>query len=205
MTDSAFQQRTIQICRGRSDNETRGKENAMTMVTGLFKDKHDAECACRAVTELGYDRDDINVVTSSDEPQRYGPGPSPTVADSGHVQEQTAADHGVPAGSKLGGPMGGTLSTVAPPVAALGVLLIPGIALVAGPVALALAAAGAVSVAGGLVWLLAEWGIPGTRIKQYQDGIRAGGILLGVKARSETDARRIQQLWRDGGGEHVHS
>ena len=59
-------------------------------------------------------------------------------------------------------PVGGTMGTIAPVLAALGtLLLIPGLGLVAaGPVAIALTAAGAVGVAGGLIGALTQWGVP---------------------------------------------
>ena len=101
--------------------------------------------------------------------------------------------------------MGGTVATLAPVVAAVGVLLIPGFGIVAGPVAIALAAASATGVAVGLMGILTNWGIPDSRVEQYEVGIRAGGILLGVKAHSDADALQIQQRWQESGGEHVHS
>jgi hypothetical protein len=48
-------------------------------------------------------------------------------------------------------------------------------------------------------------GIPDARIKQYEVGLHAGGILLGVKARSDTDALQIRQRWQESGGEQVHA
>jgi hypothetical protein len=101
--------------------------------------------------------------------------------------------------------MGGTVGTLAPIVAAVGVLLIPGLGIVAGPLAIALAAAGTVGVAGGIVGALTHWGIPSSRISEYEAGILAGGVLLGVKTKSESDAGKIQQRWQEQGGEYVHS
>jgi len=176
----------------------------MTMVTGLFKDQQGAERACQAVVAMGYESSDINVLMSAEARQRYFPAQNPTVADSGSQEEKTAAGNS-PVSNKLGGPMGGSMATLAPIVAAMGVLLIPGLGLVAGPVALALAAAGAVGMAGGIVGILTNWGMPSSRIKEYEEGILAGGILLGVKARSDSDARQIQQLWQENGGEYVHA
>jgi hypothetical protein len=52
---------------------------------------------------------------------------------------------------------------------------------------------------------LLKWGIPESRAEQYEAGVRAGRILLGVQARSEADAMQIQRRWQDNGGEHVHA
>ena len=180
----------------------------MTMVTGLFKDKDSAELAFQSVVDLGYDKSDINVVMSDEVRQRYFLAHNPTSDDPGttDLEEKTAAaDINNPANNTWGGPVGGTMGTLAPVVAAVGVLLIPGFGLVAGPVAIALAAAAATGVAIGLMGVLMNWGIPDSRVEKYEAGLRAGGILLGVKAHSDADARQIRQRWKESGGEHVHS
>ena len=179
----------------------------MTMVTGLFKDKDSAERAFQSVIDLSYDKSDINVVMSDEVRQRYFLAHNPTTAHPGttDLEEKAAADTSNSASNSLGGPVGGTVATLAPVVAAVGVLLIPGFGIVAGPVAIALAAASATGVAVGLMGILTNWGIPDSRVEQYEVGIRAGGILLGVKAHSDADALQIQQRWQESGGEHVHS
>jgi hypothetical protein len=105
-----------------------------------------------------------------------------------------------PKGADLGGPTGGTLGTLAPVVAAVGTaVLIPGLVF-AGPIAIALTAAGAVGIAGGLIGALKDWGIPQNRVREYDTAVRGGAILLGVKARSAEDAERLEQQWRAEGG-----
>jgi uncharacterized membrane protein len=79
-------------------------------------------------------------------------------------------------------------------------LLVPGL-VIAGPVAQALAAAGAAAVAGGLIGALHDWGIPNDRIDSYEAAIKAGGILLGVKARTEDEAQVIERQWKAIGAE----
>jgi hypothetical protein len=51
---------------------------------------------------------------------------------------------------------------------------------------------------------LSDWGIPEERAKQYEIGVRDGGILMGVKTRSEEDARHFKQQWEAIGGQHVY-
>lgn len=180
----------------------------MTMVTGLFKDKDRAELAFQSVVDLGYDKSDVNVVMSDEVRQRCFLAGTPTAGDPGttDLEEKAAeADINNPANSTWGGPMGGTVGTLAPVVAAVGVLLIPGVGIVAGPVAMALAASAATGVAIGLMGILMNWGIPDSRVEPYEVGLRAGGILLGVKANSDADAVQIRQRWQECGGEHVHS
>ena len=180
----------------------------MTMVTGLFKDKDSAELAFQRVVDLGYDKSDVNVIMSEGVRQRYFLARAPAASDPGTTEleeKATARDINNPANNTWGGPVGGTVGTLAPVVAAVSVLMIPGFGMVAGPVAIALAASAATGVAIGLMGVFMNWGIPDSRIEQYEAGLRAGGILLGVKARSDADVLRIKQLWLESGGEHVHA
>ncbi len=169
----------------------------MTMVTGLFKDKDSAELAFQSVVDLGYDKSDINVVMSDEVRRRLTGTPD--------LEEAAAADANNSANETWGGPVGGTVGTLAPVVAAVGVLLIPGFGVVAGPIAIALAASAATGVAIGLMAMLVNWGIPDSRVKHYEAGLRAGGIVLGVKAHSDADALQIRQRWQGRGAEHVDS
>jgi hypothetical protein len=89
---------------------------------------------------------------------------------------------------------------------AVGVLALPGLGLVlAGPFAVALAAAGTAGLAVGLVGALSDWGIPEERAKQYETGIHDGGILMGVRSRSDDDAQYFVQQWKAIGAQHLHS
>jgi hypothetical protein len=167
------------------------------MVTGLFKDGQSAELGYQVVSQRGYDTADINVVMSDDTRKRYF---------SGDRQIDTELGSKAAEGGELGSPIGGTIGTILPIVVAVGLLAIPGLGWVAaGPVAVALAGAGAAGVAFGLIAALSDWGIPEERAQQYEVGIRDGGILMGVKPRSDEDARLFEQQWKASGGQYVHS
>jgi len=167
------------------------------MVTGLFKDSEGIERAYEVVSQRGYGTADINVVMSDDTRRRYF---------SDDRQINIALGRKVEEGGELGGPMGGTIGTIIPVLIAAGVVALPGLSLVlAGPVAVALAAAGTAGLAFGLIGALSDWGIPEQRAKQYETGIHDGGILMGVRARSDEDARHFEQQWKAIGGQHVHS
>lgn len=106
-----------------------------TMVTGLFKDSKSAERGYQAVSQRGYDTAEINVVMSDDTRKRYFSGDRQIDTDMG----SKAAE-----GGELGGPIGGTIGTIIPIIVVAGLLAIPGLGWVAaGPVAVALVAAGA--------------------------------------------------------------
>jgi hypothetical protein len=174
------------------------------VVTGLFNSRDGAECAYRSAVELGYETSDINVVMSDATREQFLPRERRADTElSGKVTEPTTGSTKL--ADELGGPTGGAMGTIAPVLAAVGTLvLIPGIAF-AGPIAVALAAAGAVGLAGGLIGALTNWGIPEDRIHQYETGIRGGGILLGVKPRCVGDARELGRRWKACGAELVHS
>jgi hypothetical protein len=83
-------------------------------------------------------------------------------------------------------------------------IALPGIGLViAGPIAAALAGAGAGGATGGVIGALIGVGIPEHRAKVYDAGLRSGGILLGVEAKSDEDADKLEKLLEDMGADHV--
>ena len=86
-----------------------------------------------------------------------------------------------------GSAVGATLATI---VAVGTTLLLPGLGLViTGPLAAGIAGAGAGGVTAGLVGALIRWGIPEDRAKKLEQEIADDGILIGVKPRTDGDAR----------------
>jgi hypothetical protein len=168
-----------------------------TMVTGLFKDRDSAERAYRSVSDRGYNASDVNLAMSDDTRKRYF-----STASAATELGNKAAE-----GAGVGGAIGGTVGAIAAAIAAVGTsLVIPGLGLViAGPAAAALAGAGAGAAAGGIIGALVGWGIPEERIKHYESGIKEGGIVMGVKPRSEQDAKYFAEEWKKNKGEHVYS
>lgn len=168
------------------------------VVTGLFNDRDSAERAYQSVTSHGYDNNDVNLVMSDETRKKHF-----ARVDAAQTELGTRAAEG----AGVGGAIGGTLGAIAAAVAAVGTsLVIPGLGLViAGPLAAGIAGAGAGGAAGGLVGALIGWGIPEERVKRYESGIRSGGILLGVKARSDEDAKYFQQEWERNKGTEIYA
>ena len=169
------------------------------IVTALFDDAAGVERAFSAALALGYQSSEISLLLSDQTRRRlFGHGQvSEPVADRAAESTQYGASKEAAA---LGGPSGGTAGTLAPAAAAIGAaLLVPNLVF-AGPIAIALAAAGAVGVAGGALGALAHWGIPKHRVEDYEQYVRNGSILIGVKPRSEDDVPRLEQEWRAAGG-----
>ena len=172
-------------------------------VIALFRSRHDAECAFDVALAQGIEAANINLVMSDETRTRDFPADRP--ADTGLADKAAEGAPDESGSGVLGGPVGGTVGTIAPVVAAVGVAtLLPGLGLVlAGPVAAAVTAAGAVAVAGGLMGAAANWGIPKNRIEELEASIRGGGILLGVSPRTTEEASEIQRLWRACGAARV--
>ena len=174
------------------------------VIAALFTDRGSAERAFRCVEELGYDPSDINVIMSKETREReFGGAPQTDLGK----KAMDSADGDSKAAKELGGPTGGTLGTAAPVIAAIGAaVLVPGIGLLAaGPIAVALTAATAVGVAGGLVAALTNWGVPRSRLEEYEGAIRKGAILLGVQPRSSDDIAQLTRCWQNNGGRLIHS
>ena len=167
------------------------------LVTGLFRDRDSAERAYQSVSDRGYGKEDVNLVMSDDTRKRH-------FSSDGSVE--TELGNKAAAGAGIGGAIGGSLGAIAAAVAAVGTsIALPGIGLViAGPLAAAIAGAGAGAATGGILGALIGWGMPEERVKEYDEGIKSGGILMGVRPRNDEDAAHFEKSWKDNSGEHVY-
>ena len=167
-------------------------------VTGLYATPEAASRAYEGLTtKHGYKASDVNVVMSEDTRQRHF----------GDVKAGTELSHGTKAaeglgkGAAIGGGVGAALAAI---FAVGSSLAIPGLGLVvAGPIAAALAGGGAGAATGGLIGALVGAGIPEDRVKDYEAGIKDGGILIGTKYRDEDHARELEREYTSHGGTHV--
>jgi hypothetical protein len=162
------------------------------LVTGLFKNRIAAEAAVDAILKRGYTRDDISVMMSD-----------ATHSKEFALQARTHAADGAGIGGALGGVVGAVLAAI---VAVGSTIFLPGLNFViAGPIAAALAGAGAGAATGGVIGALIGAGIPEYRAKVYESGLRSGGILIGVEAKSDEDVDKLEELLEAVGGEHVRT
>ena len=166
------------------------------MVTGLFPDRDSAERAYGSMVERGYGQDDINLIMSDETRKKH------FAVDDRETELGNKALKGAGTGAAIGGTVGATLAAIA----AIGTTLaLPGLGLlVAGPIAAALAGAGAGGATGGLIGALIGAGIPEERVKHYEEGIKKGGIMMGVTPRSDDDAAYFEENWKKHRGEQVY-
>src|SRR5262245_37910116 len=188
-------------CRRRLWTETLRKGLPMAqqrkkMVTGVFRDRYDAERAFDYRHTAGYLDSEVNVLMSDRTRASYYPGQQHERYEAG-----TMATEGMGVGGAIGTAVGATLAAVA----AIGTsIAIPGLGLVvAGPLAAALAGGGAGAVAGGLVGALVGWGIPEQNAEAYSAALREGGVVLGVVPRNNDDASAIKDEFQKLNGDNV--
>jgi hypothetical protein len=165
-------------------NETSNK----LLVTGVFKDRASVESAYKDAVARGYNPNDINVVMSDDTRKKYFTNADGVVAELGDKSME---------GMALGGALGGTVVGIASAIAAIGsAIVLPGVGLVlVGPLAAGLVGAGAGSIAGGLIGALVGCGIPEAHVKEYENTVKSGGIVMTVHPRSEQDSRDLTGQW----------
>ncbi|HEX7997462.1 MAG TPA: hypothetical protein VF528_03510 [Pyrinomonadaceae bacterium] len=175
---------------------TGSAEGRSRLVTGMFRDRESAERAYGSLSSRGYSKDDVNLLMSDETRKKH-------FTDDGRETELgNKALEGAGTGAAIGGTVGATLAAIA----AIGTsVALPGIGLiVAGPLAAALAGAGAGGATGGIIGALIGAGIPEERVKHYETGLKEGGIVMGVNARSDEDAEYFENDWRSNRGEHVY-
>ncbi|HEX8162239.1 MAG TPA: hypothetical protein VF538_10230 [Pyrinomonadaceae bacterium] len=183
-----------------ADTTTGATPGRSRMVTGLFRDRESAESAYGSLTGRGYGQDDVNLMMSDKTRDTYFAGDKDKKDGATDLGDKAWEDAGK--GAAIGGGVGATIAALA----AIGTTLaLPGLGLlIAGPLAAGIAGAGAGGLTGGLIGALVGHGIPEDRAKEYDEGVRNGGILMGVNARSDEDAEYFENQFRTHRGEGVY-
>lgn len=155
-------------------------------VVGLFRNQVDAERAINRLKQAGFSEDQIGVA----------------MRDRGRQQE-LVEDTGpqVAEGAATGAVSGGVLGGVIGLLAGVGALAIPGVGpiIAGGALASTLAGAGIGAAAGGLLGALVGMGVPEEDARHFDEGFRAGGILVTVTAGSRAEEAR--QFLRESGAD----
>jgi hypothetical protein len=158
------------------------------IVSAVFENRVAATHAVDGLLSAGFGQADISVLMS-DETQGREFG----------VEVHSKAPEGVAAGATAGGILGALAATLV----ALGLVVIPGVGLVAaGHLVAALAGAGAGGAVGGLLGGLVGLGIPEHEAKMMAERIAKGGILVGVLAHPDR-VKQADEILRSVGGLHL--
>jgi hypothetical protein len=165
-------------------------------LVGIFDTEDAAERAYQACLDRGYELGQVNVLVSEDTRAKLLQSDHEMAAELGKREAE---------GGELGGPKGGRVGLLVTVFAAVGAAVaVPAIGFAVGPVAVALTAAGAAGVAGGLIAAMGDWGMPEERVRGYEADVRKGAILMSVEAHSAADADAIAAEWRNSGGREIH-
>ena len=164
--------------------------------SGMFKDRSSAERAYQALHERGYHKDDVHLMMSDDTRKTHF----------GDNNEHTELGDKAMEGAGVGSAIGGTAGAIIGAIAAIGTsVALPGLGLIiAGPLAAALAGAGAGGLTGGLVGALVGSGIPEEHAVEYEEGIKNGGIVMGVKPRNAEDAKYFEESFKKNSADKVY-
>jgi hypothetical protein len=155
----------------------------------IYYDREPASTAVERLHGLGYGREDISVMMDDKTREK---------AFSAVVNAK--GSEGIAAGATIGGVLGAivagltaTGSVVA--IAGTGGLATP---LVVGPLAAALAGLGAGAAGGGIVGGLIGVGIGEKRAKDYEKGLREGGILVAVRPKTKEHREDVRKALGSG-------
>jgi hypothetical protein len=178
-------------------NPERVQATKSELLTGTFRDRESAERAYNGLTDRGYTEKEVNVMMSDDTRKRHFTRDNEVI--------ETDLGNKAAAGGVTGATIGGAAGAIVGVLAAAGTLALPGLGLViAGPIAAGLAGLGAGGAAGGLIGGLIGAGIPEDRAKIYEKDIKDGGIVMGVKPRSDDDAKYFEKEWGTYRGENIY-
>ncbi len=155
----------------------------------IYYDREPASAAVDRLHGLGYGRDDISVMMDDK-----------TREKAFSVLVSAKGSEGLAAGATIGGILGAIVAglTATGSVAAIagtGGLATP---LVVGPLAAALAGLGAGAAGGGIVGGLIGVGIGEKRAKDYEKGLREGGILVAVRPKTREHRADVRNALDSG-------
>lgn len=158
------------------------------LMTRSFRDRASAEREFDELTTRGYKSSEIHVLMSDETRKR--------LFENGHEKSDMGnqALKGAGVGGAVGGAVGATAVGIAAAVAAVTVPVL-GLVII-GPLAGAIAGGAAGAAAGGVVGMLVGAGIPEARAKSFEKELKEGAIVLGVKPRTDDDAKYLNTKWQ---------
>lgn len=158
------------------------------LAIALFKNPSNAQDVFKDLLSRGYKKDDIIVMMSEETEKKHFLPKDVSTTELGNKSLE---------GTGIGATVGGAVGAIAAGVAAMGTtLFIPGLGIVvAGSLASALAGAGAGAAVGGLVGALIGLGMSDDLAKEFETGIKEGGIVIGVYTKTPDDYDLLNKHW----------
>ena len=151
-------------------------------IIGIFGDHEGADKAYDVLVAKGYQKEEVNVLMAKD-------------THSELINRESPRDSILKEGA-IGSAIGGTLGAILGAVATIGTtVLIPGIGIVAGPIAGALVGAGTFAIGGGTYASIMGLDDTEERLDKNILELEKGQILLSVRPKSPEDGASIAAEW----------
>lgn len=117
------------------------------------------------------------------------------------TEKHTKAPEGGVTGAATGGILGGSIGLLA----GIGALAIPGVGpfIAAGPIIAALSGSAIGGGLGLLIGALIGAGLPEFEAKKYEEGLKAGGILISVRATNDEEIKRASEIFKKDGAKDI--
>jgi len=160
-------------------------ETSTTFLTALFKQPRNAEAIYHNLLKKGYKKEDVLLIMSKETQKKYF-SDGESVKNSLHPKTFER----LTLGSANGGIIG--VITAAMTIIVDDVLVVPGLG---GVLASMFAGVGASVVAGGLVGILRGAELSEVNIKEYENGIKEGGVIIGVNPLNHLKDTPLQSDW----------
>lgn len=176
------------------DMRNRHDGEKLPMLTGVFRNRQDAEEAYNDLVKHGYHKDDITLIMSEETRHDF-------YDENDNAETGNKALEGTGAGASIGGVLGAAAGIIA----AVGTsIVVPGLGIaIAGPIAGGLAGAGAGGITGGLIGALVGAGIPEEKAELYKEEIEEGAIVVGVRPHNKEHAHYLENEWSTR-AEHIY-
>jgi hypothetical protein len=168
------------------------------MTKAVFCLANNVDHANRIVDHLlssGFSNEDISVLYPD---QKYDQG---TRKGKLATENTTKAPEGATTGATVGGIIGGSLGLLA----GIGALAIPGVGpfIAAGPLMAALAGSGIGGSTGLIIGAIVGAGIPEYEAKKYEEGVRAGKILISAHTDNKAELDRVKKIMEQEGAKDI--
>lgn len=166
-------------------------------ITATFKHYGHANQALDELIGMGVDENEISVLMSEDIHNRFYSTADGKIKNTGvRVKSGDYAEEGAAAGAAIGGATGALLAGLF----AAGILIAPGIGLIAvGPMVAALAGAGAGGTVGGFLGLIGGMGFEKHEAEFFAERIKSGDVIIAVH--SHSDASLVKKILTKHHGE----
>jgi hypothetical protein len=164
-------------------------DNEDVIESEIYYDREPASAAVERLHGLGYGRDDISLMMDDKTREK---------AFSAVVNAK--GSEGIAAGATIGGVLGAIVAGMTATGSVVAIAGTGGVAtpLVIGPLAAALAGLGAGAAGGGIVGGLIGVGIGEKRAKDYEKGLREGGILVAVRPKTKEHRAEVRKALDSG-------